>query len=261
MRRFGAAVLAAGFGLIVVVQLVRPSGALPLFDGLIITDPFRYLNPPPGQLGDPSSASQDITISGGRVPDLSAATDESPPQAQVFSTAGTFAAPAGATRVTFTVTPIPPPAVLPAKGHIVGNVYSFAAIADNGLVSSILHGKSATIVMRGPDDVSRATIEHLVGTTWKALKTESAGVQSMWLANVSSLGDFALVAPGAPSPTPAPGGSSVPTGSGGPASLHQPARPRARYPWPRPCPLLRRRRRQAAHPGRESRLSACPRWL
>ena len=226
-RALGLAVLLAGFGLLVVAQLVRPSGALPLYDGVIISDPFRYLDPPPGQLGDPTSASEGVAIRGGRVQDVEAATQENPPQAQLFSNAGVFSAPSGATKVIITITPVEP-VVPPAKGHVDGNVYRFAAAADTGAASTIVAGTTATIALRGPSEVPKATIEHFDGTGWVVFRTQDAGIQSMWLANVTQLGDYALVAPGAPPVTP--GESSGPNPSGAPATGNPGGSPTASLP-------------------------------
>ena len=43
------AVLATGFVLVVAAQLIAPLRSPPLYDGVVIEEPYRYLSPPPGQ--------------------------------------------------------------------------------------------------------------------------------------------------------------------------------------------------------------------
>src|SRR5207247_5239410 len=54
--RAGWATLAAGLLLLIGVQLPARHVATALYDGVVTEDPYRYLKPPSGALGNPSSA-------------------------------------------------------------------------------------------------------------------------------------------------------------------------------------------------------------
>src|SRR4029077_7907785 len=55
-RRLGIGALVLGGLAIIAVQRVAPLLAPPLYDGVIVIERYRWLVPPPGQPGDPKSA-------------------------------------------------------------------------------------------------------------------------------------------------------------------------------------------------------------
>ena len=76
------AVLATGFVLVVAAQLIAPLRSPPLYDGVVIEEPYRYLSPPPGQPGSPTSYEQTLPLDGGASPSAVAAGAAAPPAAR-----------------------------------------------------------------------------------------------------------------------------------------------------------------------------------
>ena len=138
-RRLGGAaeILIVGFALVALAHVARPLGSLPLFDGVGVSEPYRYLDPPPPAVGaspfasDPTSFTQPMTIKDGKIPAMFAGTSETPPQAQMFTSGPVFDVPAGTTQVQITVAPVRS-SVAPPNGHISGNVYHFSITTPDG---------------------------------------------------------------------------------------------------------------------------------
>lgn len=200
-RRVGWLSLLAGAGLALVAQVLAPVG-VPLYDGVVVQEPYRYLDPGPGQPGDPASATDTGPIVGGVSPEIVAATGESPPQAQLIAQMGAFDVPAGAAAVNAAVTPIEPPPP-PPEGGIIGNVYRFAVTdqAGNPLTSKPCEG-CRSLVLRAPENAGNAgnaQIMRFAAGTW--LEVETLHGLGLFSTNPTALGDFALIqAPGSTGP-------------------------------------------------------------
>ena len=82
-RTEGLIVLAVGVAVIALAQLGTPHRAPPLYDGVVVEEPYRYLSPPPGAPGSPKSYTATEPVQGGQSAELVAATPESRPQAQL----------------------------------------------------------------------------------------------------------------------------------------------------------------------------------
>src|SRR4051794_28418050 len=109
-------------------QLAVPVG-VPLYDGVIVEEPYRYVAPGPGEEGNPSSFSLEPGVENGASRAFVAATTENPPQAQLIALPKAFVLPPGATTVRVSIEPrAATPA--PAAGSIVGNVYR--VVVTNG---------------------------------------------------------------------------------------------------------------------------------
>ena len=69
MPRRAAALSALGAGLLVIVaaRLLVPA-APPLYDGVVPVEAYRWLDPPPGQLGGAKGATADIADPGRQEP-------------------------------------------------------------------------------------------------------------------------------------------------------------------------------------------------
>jgi hypothetical protein len=66
-------------------------------------------------------------------------------------------------------------------------------------------------VLRSPEDVPDVTIDWFDGQRWQPLATEPLGVPTLYKANASQLGDFAIVVPGAvATPAPPESGETLP---------------------------------------------------
>jgi hypothetical protein len=206
--------LAAGLLLMILVQLPARHIATALYDGVVIEDPYRYLQPPEGALGSPSSATVTASVAGGSVGQLFAATEEVPPQAQVIAEQGALVLPGGATSVTLSIEPVTP-ASLPTSGLLAGNVYRISLTDQSGAAVTIRPGSLVTLVLRGDRPPRSVTIVQYVGGSWQTVPSDIGGLPDLFSTNMTSFGDFAVVdvtplqsaspaASAAPSATPTP---------------------------------------------------------
>jgi len=223
-RRSAWLTLSLGFVLLVLAGRVAPVGQPPLYDGVVVEDPYRYLTPPPGAPGNPTSTSDTAEIAQGRSPLVYSGTLENPPQAQLIADEGAFVIPAGSTSVITTIRPIAPPAPVPS-GSLAGNVYEIRVANQGGIDLAIQQGKTVTVVLRAPNGVTNGTLYRFSGNAWVAVKTENGGLPDLFATNATQFGDFAVVlasaassagnaAPSLGIPTASPSASSG-GGSGG----------------------------------------------
>ncbi|HTG41391.1 MAG TPA: hypothetical protein VK697_07230, partial [Methylomirabilota bacterium] len=192
-RRAAVPSLLGGLAVIVVSQLAAPLGSPPLYDGVVVQDPYRYVVPGPGQEGSPTSFLTPLPVDGTTSPRFIAATSESPPQAELIAPPGAFVTGAGVTTLAVSIDPIEAPAP-PSTGTIAGNVYRFAVADQTGVDLAVTQGTVPTLILRAPDGVVDATIARNSGGAWQELPTQPAGQPGIFLTNVSELGDFALIA-------------------------------------------------------------------
>jgi len=184
--------LALGIGLIVAAQVIAPVAA-PLFDALTVLGPYHYLVPTAGQSGAPTSATVTEQLADGASPGFNAATNESPPQAQLIAAPGAFQLPPGSTSVTVTIKPIAPP-VPSTVGAILGNVYEYAVADQNGVQLSTKAGTDVTLVLRAPDATTEAVVAQFANGAWTQIASSPAGTPAFFLGTTGTFGDFALVA-------------------------------------------------------------------
>lgn len=190
-----SAFIALGLGglLALAAQLAAPV-RLPLYDGVVVEDPYRYLAPGPGQAGSPATYSADKTAENGVSPAFVAATTENPPQAQLIAGVGAFALPAGATTMKISITAVPT-TVTPTIGAIAGNVYRVAVTDGSGAALAITAATDLhpTLTLRVPVDITDATIGHLTASGWQLQPTSHGGLYALFSTNPTELGDFALI--------------------------------------------------------------------
>jgi hypothetical protein len=209
-RRLGWLVVLAGATLALALQIVAPVG-VPLFDGVVVPEAYRYLHPSGDQLGDPGSYTATEDVTGSQSPVFAAATEESPPQAQIVVMEDAFQLNAGTTSLNVSITPVDPVAP-PTNGAIAGNVYRFAVTDEAGQpVTPKSCEACRTLVLRAPDGVTEGTVQHFADGAWTAVKTDHAGIASMYQSNLEGLGDFAVVT----NATSGPGGGLDPLLFGG----------------------------------------------
>ena len=213
----GAALLVLGLGLIVLGQLVAGAVVAPLFDGLVVEDPYRYVEPPPGGAADPFAASAAEPVVNGAVPLVAIATEETPPQAQMIAQADAFAVADGTASLAVSIQPLGP-----TDPRIGGNIYRFTVTDQGGAPLDIVPGAVVTVVLRAPLPDPGAVIARLDGDQWVALPTQHGGLPDLFAANISQVGDFAVLmsgaAPSASGPAPsatAASPSGQPGGGGG----------------------------------------------
>ena len=185
-------VLAVGLLMMGMVQAVRPV-EVPLFDGVVVVDPYRYLNPPPGGDGSPTSAKATLPIEAGKSPSFAVYTSEMPPQAELLAKGGELAIGPGSTSVTLTIDPIRP-AAGSSQETIAGNVYRIKVVDQSGAALAILPGQTITLALRGPAGTAvDAAIARFDAGAWQPLSTGPSGLQDLFLSNVDAFGDFALL--------------------------------------------------------------------
>lgn len=174
--------IAASSVVLVVVWRMLPSASPPLYDGLCIADPYRNLG------GTPAPSSASASYSGSQFPAAEVLTSETPPQAQILMTGGTFTA---ASSVTVAIAPAasPPP---PPSGQVPdSNAYRITATAG-GQELQPSSQDPATIVLRGSGTTSSATVYANSGSGWHPLRTFNVGCGFSFYAVSQKLGYFAL---------------------------------------------------------------------
>lgn len=191
-RALGWLALAAGLVLVVAVQLREPVG-VPLYDGAVVTEPYRFLNPVGGQVGAPTSFESTPRVNGSQSPTFAAATMESPPQAQLIALQDAFELTPGTTQLRVTITPVAPE-VAPTVGSIAGNVYRFVVTDQAGkpLAPKLCDG-CRSLVLRAPEGGGDVMIQHVKGGAWADAGSLHTGAIGMYQANPDELGDFALI--------------------------------------------------------------------
>jgi hypothetical protein len=187
-------VLLAGAGLAIAAQAAAPIGA-PLYDGVVVQEPYRYLEPGSGQDANPTSANLQTEATGadGLSKPFVAATQEYPPQAQLIAASGAFMTPAGAELVV-KIEPIRP-TTQPAGGRIAGNVYRIAVLDALGSAAAIDPQHPPTVSLRAPVEVTTAKLARATADGWETLPTEHGGLFGLFASEVTALGDFALITP------------------------------------------------------------------
>ena len=191
-RRLGWLLVLAGATLALALQVVAPVG-VPLYDGVVVPDPYRFLHPTGNQLGDPGSYTATEDVTGAQSPVFAAATEESPPQAQIVVMEDAFQLSPGTTSLDVSITPVDPVAP-PINATIAGNVYRFAVTDDAGqpLIPKTCVA-CRTLVLRAPDGVTEGRVQHFADGAWTDVKTDHAGLAAMYQSNLDALGDFAIV--------------------------------------------------------------------
>jgi hypothetical protein len=192
-QRAGWLAILAGAGLALGVQVAAPVG-VPLYDGVVVQEPYRYLHPTGDQAGDPTSFSTTKAIEDGVSPDFAAATLEEPPQAQVIARRDAFDVPPGTASLQVSVTPIEPPAQ-PPEGAIAGNAYRFRVTDQAGNDVPVKPCEAClSLVLRAPDGTEVATVKRFAGGVWLDVGTVHAGIVGMYQTNPTAMGDYALIA-------------------------------------------------------------------
>jgi len=193
-RRLGWLVVVAGGALALAVQIAAPVG-VPLYDGVVVAEPYRYLHPTGNETGQPSSYGEDHPVVGGASPAFAAATSESPPQAQLIAQTGAFTLTPGATSLHVSIAPVDAPAVAPPGGAIAGNVYRVSVTDQAGVELGVATCDGClSFSMRAPDGTdASATLERFSGGAWANMETLPVGIVSMYQSNPTGLGDIAVV--------------------------------------------------------------------
>ena len=193
-RRFGLAAMAVATMLLAIFWATRGwEAGPPIYDGLPLqTEPYRYLQPAPGQAttAPPTSGSENVKPSNQGLPFI-ANTNESPPQAELQADPNAIAIPPSVPNLTITVTPVPPVAPIP-NGKLDGNVYRMAITAPGGAPIGVRPGGHVTVFLRGTGASGKTVIDRFSAGRWSALPTVMPGA-GFHSADSDQLADFALV--------------------------------------------------------------------
>jgi hypothetical protein len=191
-RRLGALAIVAGSAAALGLQLVLPVG-VPLYDGVVVQEPYRYLDPTGDQAGSPTSFSATLPVTGSESPAFVASTEETPPQAQLIAQADAFQLPAGTTSISVAITPVEPPPV-PPPSPIAGNVYLVSVTAEDGtpLPTTPCDG-CLTLYVRAPEETGAARLLRLAGGEWIDVDAIHVPTTGMYAWNATGLGAFAIV--------------------------------------------------------------------
>ena len=194
-QRLGVLLVLAGSALALAIQVAAPV-VVPLYDGVQIAEPYRYLHPSGDQVGDPGSTTKTEPVLEGVSPVVVAATTEIPPQAQLIAQRNAFVLTPGATSVVAEVTPIDPPAQ-PTTGPILGNAYRFSVTDQSGTGLRITPCDGCvSIALRAPDGGPPASVMRFVDDAWEAVPTNHGGAVALYQTNPVATGIYAVVATG-----------------------------------------------------------------
>ena len=193
-RRLGGLLVVGGGAIALALQVVTPVG-VPLYDGVAIVEPYRFLHPSEGQSGDPASFQGTQEVTEGASPTIAGRTSEQPPQAQLIGQRGAFALNDGSTAVVTTITPVDPPAT-PTTGEILGNAYDVSVTDQTGdaLAIGTCNG-CVSLVLRAPEGSPPGTVMRFDNGTWAELVTRHAGI-GLYQSNPDATGIFAVVGTG-----------------------------------------------------------------
>jgi hypothetical protein len=191
-RRLGWIMLGVGVLAVIAAQAGRPVG-VPLYDGVVVQEPYRFLHPTADQAGSPTSFDATPNVESGLSPTIAAATTENPPQAQLIAQRGAFDLTAGATAVHVTITPVeaPPP---PSGGMIAGNVYRFSVTDQAGAPLSVHTCDGClSLSLRAPDGTGEAALQRYADGKWHDVDTNHAGILNAFQTNATEMGDYAVI--------------------------------------------------------------------
>jgi hypothetical protein len=221
-RGIALAALALGLGIAAAAQIVAPLATPPLYDGVVVVQPYVYVKLPAGKPGGAKGASAHIAVSGHTSPLVALATPEQPPQAQVVAGDGALILSSSATALDVSIAPLDPSvdATAPGASRILGNVYRITLVDQAGNPVTAPASALVTVVLRAPEDASGATLGLLLDGAWHPLKSEPM-FGSTYVAVVTSFGDFAVIVPGTP-PTPTPTPTPPPTPASSPTPTSTP---------------------------------------
>jgi hypothetical protein len=223
-RHLAIRVLAAGLLVAAASQLIAPLPGPPLYDGVVPTEAYRWLSPPPGEHGGAEGATAVVPVTGGQSPLITLSTTEVPPQAQVFAAPGALTMPPSTSSLSVEIQPVAVDVgtAPPADAHIAGNVYRITITTQTGVLVTAPAATEVTVILRSPDaTATEGTVVQLVAGAWVPIKTDAEGSAASFVAIVTTFGDFALLEPGPGPSTAATVGPSTEASAattGGPAA-------------------------------------------
>lgn len=195
-----------------------PATGVPLYDGICLSAPYKYLGGAPPGIVNGGSPGQDVKTDTAFVSadTLELNTNDNnlgPAQAQVIAGPATLDL-TGPITLHASLMPIGPPTAPPAKGYVIGNVYQVAVSDSAGHPVQVKPGRDVSLYLLPPKAVRGTTIQRLDGDHWTVLSTTTTpSCTNTITANSNRFGTFAMVDP---NPPPAGGGPSVVGSPGAP---------------------------------------------
>jgi hypothetical protein len=190
--------LLASVAALLVAWLVAPA-VVPIYDGAGFPDePYRYVQSPDGKpTKPPTDAKATVQVNAQGLSSAAYSNSaERGPQIVLYLPAGSLKAPAGATSIQVSETPLAATPPLPADGTIVTNVYRVAATTTSAGPVQVV-GKSEnqlpTLQMRAPSAQQPGpVVERRTSSGWQRMDTLRVG-QDIYQASAPQFGDWALV--------------------------------------------------------------------
>lgn len=198
--------LAVALTALIGVWRLAPPGALPLYDGLCATEPYKYLaSPPPGAVagGTPGSESKtDSLVAPSDTLQLSTQdNDVGPAQAEATVPPNSLAIDVPTT-LHVSLTPVAPPSTPLRSGYIIGNAYRLRITDDRGRDVGLRPGATVTVYLLPPKAVPGTTVQRLDGDRWTVLDTSSSpSCTNTIVATSDRFGVFAMVDPNTAPPS------------------------------------------------------------
>ena len=192
-----------GLAALGLAQLAGPARRLPLYDGVVVEDPYRYVAPSGAQAGSPGTGELVVQVSGSSSPSLVVVTNENPPQAQLIVPAGAIALAAGTTSLNGTLTPLAPTAEQ-LHANAIANIYRMTVTDQSDQPVALASGMQATIILRSPFQDLQVTNARWDGSAFTVLPSITGNQVDLIRTQIDTLGDFAIV--------PGPSTSSGPSG-------------------------------------------------
>lgn len=189
-RKAGWIAVAVGLGL---ASLAHSPNELPLYDGLPVPSPYRYVSPPP-DLGPsnqrPLPGEATLSVENGQVSGGGAQTGDD--QVLVFFGLGALRASSRATSVTIRIDPVTDPPPAPRGSQIRGNVYRISGTEQpGGAPVTVVHGFNVT--MQYPLGPLRE-LQFYDGSSWHALRTQVDITSRYVRATPTAFGEIAATA-------------------------------------------------------------------
>ena len=194
-RRLGPAAIACGLAIALLSQRSTPIASPPLYDGVLVIQPYQWLSPPPGLQGGAQPVQNTDAVTPGQAGGLAIGTPEQPSQVQLTISFSDLVLPPGTTSINVSIVPVAAPLVQPPNGIVAGNAYQIAVTDEHGAAISIRTGGGTTLVMRSPASLPNGTVERFSDGAWTQLQTAPAGLPDTFYATAQSFSVFALVAP------------------------------------------------------------------
>jgi hypothetical protein len=187
-------VVVTALAVIAIAQAAAPIGSPPLYDGVVVEEPYRFVSPGPDETGDPTSFTGTSAPQNGKSPAIAAATSESPPQAQIIAASGALQPASTAGPMTIAIEPLVPQ----PQDDVVGNAYRISVTDAAGGLVPISAGAHVSLVLRAPAGAVDVRVVQLTNDTWHELPTQPGGAQAdVYTTNITAFGVFAVTSAGA----------------------------------------------------------------